>query len=97
MTAETGLHVCCGGRPLCEGVYTEDKINISYMKYGNRLCYQPLAKKTNMYTIKKRILLFGDMVVQWLMGAVLSAGETFVQNLFLYICMYMHVYVAMYV
>lgn len=65
MTAETGLHVCCGGRLLCEGVYTEDMINISYMKYGNRLCYQPLDKKTNMYTIKKRILHFGDMVVQW--------------------------------
>lgn len=50
-----------------------------------------------MYTIKKRILLFGDMVVQWLMGVVLSAGETFVENQFMYICLYMHVYVAMYV
>lgn len=28
---------------------------------------------------------------------VLSAGETFVENLFMYICMCMHVYVALYV
>lgn len=37
-----------------------------------------------MYPNKKRILHFGDMVVQWLVGAVLSARDTVVVKIYVY-------------
>lgn len=39
-----------------------------------------------MYTNKKTILHFGDMVVQWLVGVVLSARDTVAENLCINVC-----------